>query len=86
MACPKPQLTPELQQAFLSRPGELLHIHDEETHKDYLIIEQGVMPTLDEQYIRDGLALARRQIADGLTSNRCIGDVIAEAQLRHGKK
>ena len=83
MESPKPQLTPELRQALQDRPGQPIHIEDAETDKVYLLIEQGVVPTLDNQYIGEGLELAREQIESGETSNRPIGDVIREAQRRH---
>ena len=53
------ELTPEQRQAVLAGAGLPLHIHDPQTQKVYLLIEQGVEPTLEEAYIRGGLDLAR---------------------------
>jgi len=80
-------LTPEQRQAALANEGQPLHIHDTESQKVFLLIEQGVEPTLDEEYIRQGLQVARQQIereefADGDTE-RNIEAVISEAKRRH---
>jgi hypothetical protein len=80
------QLTPEQRQALAARPGEPVHITDEETHKVYLLVEEGVVPTLDEEYIRQRLEVARDQIARGEVSTAPIDAVIAEAQRRHSRK
>ena len=83
MDAPKLQLTPELRQALQASAGEPLHIEDDETKKVYLIVEEGVVPTLDEAYIREGLQLARQQIARGEVSERTIDEVIVEAERRN---
>jgi predicted transcriptional regulator len=46
------QLTAEQRQALLAHPGAAIHIADEETRRVYLLIEQGVFPELEEEYIR----------------------------------
>jgi hypothetical protein len=71
------RLTPEMRAALLARPGEPLHIADDETHKVYLVIEQGACPEVEDDYIRDGLELARNQIARGEVSNSTIDQIIA---------
>ena len=76
------QLTTEQRQALLSHPGQPVHIADEQTQKVYVLIEQGALPALEEQYIRAGLQLARDQIARGEVSNSPIEDVIAKAKQR----
>ena len=71
------QLTPEQRQALLVHPGQPVHIADEETRKVYLLLEQGAFPELEEEYIRQGLELAREQIARGEVSTASIDEVIA---------
>lgn len=80
------QLTPEQRQALAARPGEPVHIADEATQKVYLLVEEGAVPTLDEEYIRRGLEVARGQIARDEVSTAPIHAVIAEAQRRHNSK
>jgi hypothetical protein len=76
------QLTPELRQALLAHPGEPVHIADQETRKVYLLVEQGAFPELEEEFIREGLEMAREQIARGEISTASIDEVISKAQLR----
>jgi hypothetical protein len=77
-----PQLTPEIRQALAAHPDEPLYIADAETQKIYVILEQGKFPQLEEDYIREGLDLARQQIARGEESIATIQQVIAEAKRR----
>ena len=79
------ELTPEQRQAVLAGAGLPLHIHDPQTQKVYLLIEQGVEPTLEEEYIRRGLDLARQQIGKGEVALSNIEAVIAEAKRRHAQ-
>jgi hypothetical protein len=74
------QLTPEQRQALTACPDQPLYIEDAETRKTYLLIEQGKFPELEEEYVRDGLAAAREQIARGEISTASIDEVIAKAQ------
>jgi hypothetical protein len=74
------QLTPEQRQALLVNPGQPIHIRDEETRKVYVLLEQGSFPELEEDYIRQGLELARGQIARGEISTSPIDEVIAKAK------
>lgn len=74
------QLTDEQRQALLVHPGQPVHITDAETRKVYLLLEQGAFPELEEEYIRQGLELAREQIARGQVSTASIDEVIAKAQ------
>jgi hypothetical protein len=59
------ELTPEQRTVLRKHPGEALHVEDPELHKVYLVIEQGVMPTIDETYVRTKLTEADAAIADG---------------------
>jgi hypothetical protein len=59
------RFTPEQVQALQNQHGEPLQVSIEETRKVYLIIEQGVVPGLDDDYIRQGLAHAADQAARG---------------------
>lgn len=77
------QLTPEQRNALQSNPGEPVHIQDESTRKSYLLIEEGILPSLDEDYVRSGLEAARAQISRGQVSERPIQEVVAEAKQRH---
>ena len=79
------ELTPEQRQAVLAGDGLPLHIHDPQTQKVYLLIEQGVEPTLEEAYIRGGLDLARQQIGKGEVAHGNIEEVIVEAKRRHSQ-
>jgi cellobiose phosphorylase len=86
MDTPQIQLTPEMQAALLAKPGEPLHIADEETRRVYLLVEQGVYPELEEEYIRAGLEMARNQIARGEISQASIEEVIAKAKKQQARK
>ncbi len=47
-----------------------------------MLVEKGRFPELEEDYIREGLELARGQIERVETSTAKIGDIISKAQ-RH---
>jgi Arc/MetJ-type ribon-helix-helix transcriptional regulator len=74
------QLTPEMREALLANPGVPVHIADEATRKVYLLVEQGAYPELEEEYVRQGLELARGQIARGEVSTATIDEVIDKAR------
>ncbi|MDZ4657181.1 MAG: hypothetical protein SH868_06330 [Bythopirellula sp.] len=76
------ELTPDQRQAVLANAGLPLHIHDSESKKVFLLIEQGSEPLLDDEYIGEGLRVAREQIARGELASRGIEEVIAEARRR----
>jgi hypothetical protein len=59
------EFTPEQLQVLQRSAGEPLHIAVKENNKVYLVVEQGVIPSLDEDYIRRGLAQAAKSIARG---------------------
>ena len=59
------EFTPEQVQLLHNQGGEPLHVPVQETNKVYLVIEEGVIPTLDEDYIRKGLAHAAEQVERG---------------------
>jgi hypothetical protein len=59
------EFTPEQVQLLRTKAGEPLHVSVKETNKVYLVVEQGVIPALDEEYIRRGLAKAAESIARG---------------------
>ncbi len=59
------EFTPEQLQTLQNQRGEPLQVPVKETNKVYLVIEKGVIPTLDEDYIRQGLAHAAEQVARG---------------------
>lgn len=74
------QLTPEQRSAVLSQPGVPVYIADDATQRVYMLVEKGLYPELEEDYIRAGLELAREQIARGETSQASIDQVIAKAE------
>ena len=76
------ELTPAQRQALLAQPDAPVYISDRETRKVYMLVEKGRFPELEEEYIRDGLELAREQIARGETSNATLEEVITKAQRR----
>ncbi|MDC0936487.1 hypothetical protein OAS39_09375 [Pirellulales bacterium] len=78
-------LTPEQRRAALASGGKPLHIHDSESQRVFLLIEQGVEPALDEEYIRHGLQVAREQIRRDESSVGDIEAVIAKAKRRHSQ-
>ena len=78
-------LTPEQRKAALANAGMPLHIHDAESQKVFLLIEQGIEPTLDKEYIRQGLQVAREQIERGEIADGKIETVIAEAKRRYSE-
>ncbi len=80
------QLTPEMRAALQAHPGEPVHISDEPTRKIYLLVEQGACPELEEEYIREGLKLARDQISRGEVSTASIGQIISKAKERDSCK
>lgn len=59
------QFTPEQLQVLESQHGEPIQVPVKETNKVYLVIEKGTISTLDEDYIRQGLAHAAEQAARG---------------------
>jgi hypothetical protein len=59
------RFTPQQVRLLDAHQGNPLQVPVKETSKVYLVIEQGVMSTLDEQYIRDGLAHAAEQTFRG---------------------
>ena len=59
------EFTPEQVELLHSKGGEPLHVSVKETNKVYLVIEEGVLSTLDESYIREGLAHAAEQVVCG---------------------
>ncbi|HEX5472756.1 MAG TPA: hypothetical protein VFW73_12770 [Lacipirellulaceae bacterium] len=69
--------TPEQVQLLESRHGEPLQVPVRETNKVYLVLEEGVLPTLDEDYIRQGLGHAAEQAARGEESDWDVEEIKA---------
>jgi hypothetical protein len=59
------EFTAEQLKLLHNNGGEPLHVPVKETNKVYLVIEEGVIPTLDEDYMRRGLAHAAEQVERG---------------------
>jgi hypothetical protein len=49
------QLTPEQRQALAQSPASAFEFEDQETHRVYVVLEQGSLSTLDEAYFRQRL-------------------------------
>jgi hypothetical protein len=77
------QLTPEMRLALAAHPDEPVYINDEATRSIYILVEKGKFPELEEYYIRQGLELARNQIARGEVSTASIDEVIDRARQSH---
>lgn len=84
-ASPMP-LPPEMRQAIAANGGVPLQLEDPETRQLYLLVEQPVEITLDEEYIQRELD---RGLAD-FDAGRCapwdIEAMLAEAHRRHAQK
>ena len=78
------QLTSDQREALQLNSGQPVHIVDQATQKIYVLLECGACPELEEDYIREGLALARGQIVRGEFSTASIEEVIAKAQQSPG--
>ena len=59
------EFTPEQVEILHNNGGEPVHVQVKETNKVYLVIEQGEIPTLDDDYIRQGLEEAARAVERG---------------------
>ena len=59
------EFTPEQLEMLQKHGDEPLHVAVKETSKTYLVIEEGAIPTLDGEYIRQGLAHAAEQAQRG---------------------
>ena len=70
------QFTPEQLQLLQQSHGEPLQVSVRETNRVYLVVEKGIVPTLDEEYIRQGLALAGEQAVRGEEDDLNIEDII----------
>jgi hypothetical protein len=54
-----PPLTPE-QIAALTAGNGFAHVEDPETHRKYLVVDQGAAPTLAEEYVK-------KKVLDGIS-------------------
>ena len=59
------EFTPEQLRVLQNQGEEPLRVSVKHTRKVYLVIEEGAIPTLDEEYIRQGLAHAAEQAQRG---------------------
>jgi Arc/MetJ-type ribon-helix-helix transcriptional regulator len=76
------ELTPAQRAALLAQPDSPVYIADQATRKIYMLCEQGRFPELEEDYVREGLELAREQIRRGETSSASVQEVISKAERR----
>jgi hypothetical protein len=59
------QLTDELRNALRQNPGEPLHIHDDETQKDYVLVERDAIPWGALSWLRDAVEEGLRDVEAG---------------------
>jgi len=59
------EFTPEQLQLLQNQGGQPLHVPVGATNSVYLVVEEGLIPTLDEDYIRRGLSHAAQQAERG---------------------
>jgi hypothetical protein len=59
------EFTPEQLQLLQNQGGQPLHVPVGETNRVYLVVEEGLVPTLDEDYIRRGLSHSAQQAERG---------------------
>lgn len=76
-------LTPEMHHALDVSGGTPIQLEDSLTQQRYLLVEQPIEVTLDEDYIRQGLQVARDEFNRGEYAPWDIEATIAEAQRRH---
>jgi hypothetical protein len=71
------QFTPEQVQVLEGQRGEPLQVPVKETNKVCLVIEKGVISSLNEDYIRHGLAHAAEQGVRGDESDWDVEEIKA---------
>ena len=59
------EFTPEQIRVLRDQSGQALHVSVAETNKVYLLVEEGTLSALDEDYIRRGLDHAASQASQG---------------------
>jgi Arc/MetJ-type ribon-helix-helix transcriptional regulator len=78
------ELTPAQRQALVAQPEAPVYIADQQTRKIYMLVEKGRFPELEDEYIREGLELAREQIARGETSKATLDKDYIRDRLEEG--
>lgn len=73
-------LPPELRTALEAQGGQPLHIHDHETQKVYLVMEQGMLPEFDDQELQRLLQPALEDEARGDVALLDMDAIRSEAQ------
>lgn len=76
------ELTPAQRDALLAQPDSPVYIADQQTKKIYMLMEKGRFPELEDDYVREGLELAREQISRGAVSTATVQEIISQAQRR----
>jgi hypothetical protein len=79
------EFTPEQLQLLRATGGKPLHVPVKETNKVYLVVEEGAISTLDEDYIRQGLAHAAAQIERGEVADWDIDEIRAACRATLSK-
>jgi hypothetical protein len=81
-----PAITPQMRSALAASGGAPIQVQDPETLQVYLVSEKPIEVTLDEEYIRQGVQVARDQFARGEYSAWDMDATIAEAKRRHAER
>jgi hypothetical protein len=83
LSLPAITITPEIQAALQASGGDPIHVQDPETLRVYTITQQPIEVTLDDEYIRQGLQVARDQFSRSEFSEWDVQATIAEAKRRY---
>jgi hypothetical protein len=78
-----PAITSEMKSALAASGGAPIQVQDPDTLQVYVVSEQPIEVTLDEEYIRQGLQIARDQFARNEFSEWDVEATIAEAERLH---
>jgi hypothetical protein len=82
------EFTPQQIHLLENRGGEPVQVSVKSTNKVYLVIEQGVLPPLDEELIRKGLAHASAQVERGEVADWNSAEIkaVGRAKLANGRQ
>lgn len=78
-----PKLTDEMRQALAVRPSGPIPIEDAQTQNFYVLLTKEDYCRLQEEHIRQALAVSIEQAARGELSELDMGAIIAEANRRY---
>jgi predicted transcriptional regulator len=81
-----PSLTPEMRQALDASGGLPIQVEDPLTRQIYLLVEQEIEVTLDEEYVRRELDKGLADIDAGRVAPWDVEEFLAEAHRRHAER